>query len=138
MRLRAKLQGMSHTGSCLCGAVTYEVDGPLRDVINCHCIRCRRHTGHFMAATAANVTDLTIRDESLQWYDATDTRQYGFCGECGSTLFWRAAEKPDTVSIAAGTLDPPTGLVTATAIFTADASDYHILDRTLVQYPKNL
>ena len=138
MRLRAKLQEMSHTGSCLCGAVTYEVDGPLRDVINCHCIWCRRNTGHFMAATAARVTDLEIRGESLKWYDASDTVQYGFCGECGSTLFWRAADKSDRVSIAAGTLDPPTGLVTGTAIFTADASDYHILDRTLVQYAKNL
>ena len=134
---RAKLQRMSHAGSCLCGAVTYQVDGPLRDVTNCHCIRCRRHTGHFMAATAANVTDFTVRDESLRWYDATDTVQYGFCGECGSTLFWRAADKSDAVFIAAGTLDPPTGLATVAALFTADASDYHDLDQTIVQYPKD-
>lgn len=128
---------MSHTGSCLCEAVTYEVDGPLRDVINCHCIRCRRHTGHFMAATATGVDDLTIRGESLRWYDATDEVQYGFCGTCGSTMFWRAADKVDVVSIAAGTLDPPTGISTVTALFTADASDYHQLDETLAQYPKD-
>lgn len=128
---------VNHSGSCLCGAVTYEVNGPLQDVINCHCMRCRRHTGHFMAATAADVADLTIRDVSLRWYHATDTVQYGFCSECGSTVFWRAADKPNKVSIAAGTLDPPTGLATVEALFTADASDYHRLDQTIVQHPKD-
>ncbi len=126
---------MPHTGSCVCGGVTYEVDGPLREVVNCHCIRCRRHTGHFMAAWAAAAADLDVRGETLQWYDATDEVQYGFCGTCGSTLFWRAADRPDLVSIAAGTLDPPTGLRTKAALFTADASDYHVLDESLVQYP---
>ncbi len=30
------------SGSCLCGAVEYEVRGALRDVIVCHCGECRR------------------------------------------------------------------------------------------------
>ena len=122
------------TGRCLCGGVTFEVDGALRDVIDCHCVRCRRHTGHFMAATAAHPDHVTITGEQLRWYDATSTVQYGFCGECGSTLFWRATDKPDSLSIAAGTLDPPTGLKTTAALFTAAASDYHRLDDTIDHY----
>ena len=90
-----------------------------------------------MAATAANVADIAMRAESLRWYDATDSVQYGFCGECGSTLFWRAADKTEAVYIAAGTLDPPTGLSTVEALFTADASDYHRLDQAIVQHPKD-
>ena len=27
-------------GGCLCGAVRYELVGPLRDVVNCHCSEC--------------------------------------------------------------------------------------------------
>ncbi len=122
------------SGRCLCGAVRYDVEGPLRDVVNCHCVRCRRHTGHFMAATAADVADLTLAGDELRWYDATEDVQYGFCGMCGSTLFWRSADRPDTLYVAAGTLDPPTGLTTTTALFTADAGDYHRLDDTLVQF----
>lgn len=87
-----------------------------------------------MAATAADVEDLTVSGNALRWYDATDTVQYGFCGECGSTLFWRAADRPDSVSIAAGTLDPPTGLKTTAALFTADASDYHRIDDMIHHY----
>jgi hypothetical protein len=41
------------SGRCECGGVSYTVVGPLRSVWNCHCHRCRRFTGHHMAATAA-------------------------------------------------------------------------------------
>jgi hypothetical protein len=51
-------------GRCLCGAVTYRVTGLLRDVYNCHCHRCRRFTGHHMAATAADVTEVSIHDSA--------------------------------------------------------------------------
>ena len=119
-------------GRCTCEGVVYEVRGPLRPVINCHCWRCRRSTGHFMAATAAARDDLVLLERSsLQWYDATDQVQYGFCRRCGSTLFWRASDKPDHVSIAAGTLDPPTGLTTEAVLFTDSASDYHRLDEEI-------
>src|SRR5208282_6413584 len=56
-------------GSCLCGGVRYEVRGPLRDVIACHCSQCRRTTGHYMAATAAKRAHFTVtRDDGLRWY----------------------------------------------------------------------
>jgi hypothetical protein len=40
------------TGGCLCGAIRYEVRGPLRPVVDCHCTMCRRTSGHFAAFTA--------------------------------------------------------------------------------------
>lgn len=124
------------TGRCLCGAVTYRVDGPLRDVVNCHCHRCRRHTGHFMAATQAAADHLEVDDDgAVRWYEPGDRVRYGFCGTCGSTLFWKSDTRPDAVSIAAGTLDPPTGLSTTQALFVAAASDYHRPDPSLDNYP---
>ncbi len=118
----------------MCGAISYEVTGPLRPVVNCHCDRCRRATGHFMAASAARRADVAIVGD-VTWYDATDEVQYGFCGTCGSTLFWRTSARPDTMSIAAGTLDPPTGLTTVEALFGDRASDYHTLDTTIPTHP---
>ena len=35
----------SHRGSCLCGEVAYEVDGPLEHAHHCHCTYCRKIHG---------------------------------------------------------------------------------------------
>lgn len=114
------------SGRCACGSIRYTVDGPLRPVMNCHCHRCRRITGHFMAATSADLTDLVIElTETLQWYEASSGVFYGFCSTCGSSLFWRNDDEPERWSICAGTLDPPTGLETTLSIWTSEASDYH-------------
>ncbi len=114
-------------GRCLCGAITFQVSGELRPVINCHCQRCRRFTGHHMAATAARSVDLTVEDDgaNLRWYAPVREAQYAFCARCGSSLFWRSPDLSGSVSICAGTLEPPTHLRTTQAVWVRDASDYH-------------
>lgn len=113
-------------GQCVCGAVTFTVSGALRDVYNCHCERCRRFTGHHMAATAARTVDLAIDGDGaeLRWYYPVPEAGYAFCGTCGSSLFWRSDHAPQTTSICAGVLDPPTHLRTTLALYTSHASDY--------------
>ncbi len=126
------------TGGCLCGAVRYEVRGALRPVVACHCTQCRRMTGHFLAATAAREADLAItREGTLKWYSASPHARRGFCGACGSTLFWHGAGR-DYVAIAAGSLDGPTGLKLVQHIFTADKGDYYELDDGLAQSAEGL
>ena len=113
------------TGSCLCGNVVYQVNGPLRPVVGCHCVQCRKTTGHFMAATGANLANFTITSSAdLKWYRSSDSAQRGFCGTCGSTLFWQADGK-DYIAIAAGTIDGNTGLHTEGHIFCESAGDYY-------------
>jgi len=85
-----------------------------------------------MAATAAGVDDVhLLADATLTWYQRTPTTRYGFCSTCGATLFWSAADKAATLSIAAGTLDQPTGLRTVLAMYADEAADYHRLDDAL-------
>ena len=85
-----------------------------------------------MAATAALRSDVHFESEdSLRWYQRTDTVRYGFCSTCGATLFWEAADKADIVTITGGTLDQPTGLTTVLAIWADGASDFHRLDDTI-------
>jgi hypothetical protein len=116
---------MRRFGRCECGAVRYECIGPLRDVVNCHCSRCRRFTGHHMAATAVDADRLVmLASETLTWYQPVAGVHYGFCAACGSSLFWKTDAR-STVSIAAGTLDQPTGLRTTTAWWVSEAADYH-------------
>jgi hypothetical protein len=115
----------NRTGGCLCGAVRYEVRGPLRAVVMCHCTQCRRMTGHVMAATAARHRDFRLLSEQgLRWYSSSEEARRGFCALCGSTLFWQGAAR-DYLSIAAGSLDDSSGLRIACHIFTADKGDYY-------------
>lgn len=124
-------QGGTHFGRCLCGAVRYEVRGPLRGVVACHCSNCRRWHGHHGAYTSASIHHVRIVERrSLRWYDsttdATPNVRRGFCGTCGSSLFWHPHDQ-DTISIAAGTLDAPTGLATVGHIWTSCGGDYYEL-----------
>jgi hypothetical protein len=122
------------SGRCICGAVAFEVNGPLRDVLLCHCTECRRWAGHFWAATNAAVADLGFTEErGLRWIDSPDSvhdARRGFCGECGSGLFWQAPGS-DAISIAAGCLDEPTGIRTVGQIWTLSAGDYYELDERI-------
>lgn len=122
------------TGGCLCGAVRYEVRGSLREVVNCHCAQCRRTSGHFVAATAAHREDLAlIESTGLRWYDSSPTAGRGFCRTCGASLFWKPVAGR-SISIMAGTLDPPTGLETVAHIFVDDAGDYYAIDDDLPRH----
>jgi hypothetical protein len=116
---------VSATGGCLCGAVRYELAGALRDVVVCHCAMCRKTHGHVGAYTAANKESLRlIESRGLKWYRSSSGVRRGFCGECGSSLFWES-EARDHTSVTAGTLDAPTGLKTVLQIHVASAGDYY-------------
>jgi hypothetical protein len=131
---------VSATGHCLCGAVCYEVHGPLRDVVICHCEECRRWHGHVCATSAAAAEDLVIEGtEALRWIESPNSDAHarrGFCVRCGSSMFWRPAED-DTISIAAGTLDGPTGLRARSHWYVSQAGDYYELpDDGLARYER--
>lgn len=126
-----------HAGQCLCGGVRYEVSGPLRNVIACHCSQCRRTSGHFLAASGAPSTAIKlINSETLTWYASSTTAERGFCKRCGGNLFWRPLrEGKEWTSIMAGTLDLPTGLRIDQHIFVADKSDYYSIDDGTPRWP---
>jgi hypothetical protein len=115
------------TGRCLCGAIRFEVRGPLRDVLLCHCIECRRWSGHVGAFTSTGLEHFSIADETaLRWIDSPGSDRHarrGFCSECGSSLFWQPAGA-DRINIAVGTLDRPTGLQIAGHWYSHQAGDY--------------
>lgn len=119
---------MNVVGSCLCGAVRYEVSGPLRPVIACHCIQCRKTSGHHVAATSAVREDIAVEGE-VTWFHSSDAARRGFCGTCGSNLFWDGAG--ENLSIFAGTLDAPTGLKLAGHIYCDAKGDYYEIEGDL-------
>ncbi len=125
------------SGSCNCGGVKYTVNGPMREIVACHCSQCRKQSGHFYAATNAADSDLTIEDSgTLKWYAASNIAKRGFCGTCGSALFWKPNDG-DYTSIMAGTLDGDAGGVKLDRhIFVADKGAYYEINDGLPQFPQ--
>ena len=78
-------------GSCLCGAIAWELAGKPERMQNCHCSRCRR------ARSAAHATNAFYLREQLSWlrgesevrrYSLPGAKHFGqdFCGICGSPV----------------------------------------------------
>lgn len=115
---------MKHTGGCLCGAVSYSAGGVLGAILHCHCVNCRKLTGNFIAAARVAVDDLTITDTGgLAWHELGYAK-YGFCRTCGSTLFYQASDRPDFMSVTAGTMDDVSDLP-LDAVWFADEAQHH-------------
>jgi hypothetical protein len=128
------------TGGCLCGAVRYEISGDLRDVVNCHCSKCRRFHGNFGAYTSIESEYLNLVEQrGLKWFrsetDETPNVHRGFCAECGSSLFWHPKDQ-EKIAVAAGSLDGPTGLQTIGHIWISQKGDYYVMNDDLPQFEK--
>jgi hypothetical protein len=124
------------TGGCMCGRVRYQVLGKLRDIVACHCVQCRRSSGHFVAATACRRREFAlVKSDTLKWYVAVPGFRRGFCSECGSSLFFEE-DGGERVSIAAGTLDKPQGLKLAAHIFASEAGDYYAIEPSVPVLPR--
>lgn len=122
-----------HKGSCLCGAVSFEVSGNLNSPDACHCTKCRKQSGHFFASTDVQRSALTIHgSDKITWFKSSEKVQRGFCSTCGSTLFWDPIFK-DWTSIAMGAFEKPTGTKMGKHIFVAEKGDYYDIGDGLPQ-----
>jgi len=114
------------SGGCLCGGVRYQLKGPLRPVVACHCTQCRKASGHYVAATQCLRTDVEISGDTLRWFKSSETAERGFCSRCGGNLFWRRFES-EYISVWAGTIDGDTGLRMESQLYPESKGDYYAL-----------
>ena len=90
-------------GSCLCGAVTFVAPLPARWVAHCHCTRCQRAHGApfvtWVGFLEAHV-QITSPGSELRWFETAEGAGRGFCGQCGSPMFFRSPRYPGELHIA--------------------------------------
>lgn len=97
-------------------------------MLQCHCENCRRLSGNFVAATRTATDRVEVQDPdgALGWHDLGYAR-YGFCRECGATLFYRAADRPEVTSMMVGGLDDASGLTLGAVWFSDEAQPHNTL-----------
>jgi hypothetical protein len=122
-----------HKGSCLCGAVSFEVNADLPPPDACHCTQCRKQSGHYFVSTDLPRSQVSILGaEKVTWFRSSEKVRRGFCSTCGSPLFWDPIHK-DFIGIAMGAFDKPTDTKLRIHIFVAEKGDYYEITDGLPQ-----
>jgi hypothetical protein len=124
-----------HYGSCLCGAVRFEVEGSFESFFLCHCSFCRKDTG---SAHAANLFSTNAKliwlagENQVTTYHLPSTRHTkSFCKVCGSALP-RLPAGATTLVVPAGSLESPVTIRPNAHIFVGSRADW---DRELETVP---
>ena len=121
------------SGSCLCGNITFDLEGNIPNPDACHCHECRKFSGHFFVSTDVLKTKLNIKgSESLTWYRIDNVRR-GFCSNCGSSLFWEA-DDCDWIAVALGAFDFSTECEIEKHIFVSEKGDYYEINDDKPQF----
>ncbi len=126
--------GVVH-GSCLCGSVRYDVDGPFEVMSHCQCSMCRKHHG------AAFATFVSVPLSGFRWvsgeyeistYQSSNHGKRTFCGKCGSVT---PVFEPETgvVFCPAGNLDGEFGIQTQTHRIVGSRTVRHVITDELLQ-----
>ena len=124
-------------GSCLCGGVSYQVDGEIGPMAHCHCSMCRKHHG------ASFVTFVGVERSGFRWvkgeelvarYQSSPGHERGFCRTCGSNLPVPWAPGAEKLYIPAGTLDDDPGVRPAVHIFVASKAPWVEISDELPQF----
>lgn len=98
----------SYHGHCLCGALAYEVAGPLENVCFCHCESCRRASGApFVAWGTCPAERFEMKLGELARFHSSPPVTRGFCRRCGTSVTYAHEGRPGELDIAIATFDDP-------------------------------
>lgn len=128
---------MIQRGSCLCRRVQYQINGPLTDVLNCHCSMCRKlHASAFRTRAKVASKDWTwiSGEEFVKFYESSSGEHKGFCSECGSSLLTRFDENPEVFGFPLGTLDTDPGVQAQRHVFVGSKAPWFSITDQLPQH----
>jgi hypothetical protein len=133
------MQGLPHTGSCLCGAIRFEIAAPLTFAEHCHCSMCRKAHGAAFSTNTVVPTEalrITCGADALSEYESSPNRRKCFCSTCGSQLFIRRTNRPDVTVVALGAVDAAPSIRPERHVFVASKAPWYDIDGgELPQYP---
>ena len=124
-------------GSCLCGKITFEITGPIKDIVMCHCSLCRKAQGSAFA-TNANVATKDFKfksgEDNLSGYEATPGQTKFFCTTCGSPIMSQQVDRPDNIRIRLGTIESEITERPGAHIFVDSKANWETICDDLPQY----
>jgi len=108
------------SGSCGCGTVRFELDGDVKNVVNCHCSRCRKFNGAAFSTYAVVHKDIlrfTAGEEALSRYVLESGAARHYCRHCGTPIYNINPVYGDYRMVHLGAIDQPADLAARMNIF---------------------
>jgi hypothetical protein len=127
---------MATQGSCLCGTLRYEIDGPFTMMMNCHCSMCRKHHGApFVTFAAAPLSGFRwlSGESAVADYQSSPNGKRSFCTVCGSVAPMVMAEA-GLVVVPAGELAGDPGIRPQEHMFVGSKAPFHTISDSLPQH----
>lgn len=127
-------------GSCLCGAIAYEADAEMRQIVHCHCQTCRKtHGAAFSSVTAVPRAGFrwTRGAELLDAIESSPGKFRRFCTKCGSHLMAERMAQPN-VLLRLGCLDTPVRDIPQVHIWRSDSATWYDPKAELLEMQKGL
>jgi hypothetical protein len=124
-------------GSCLCGGVKYEAEGPLVGMARCHCVQCRKASGAEFATNGSVAKEhfrILAGEELLARWESSKGQFRVFCGRCGSPLFKEDANRPYQVRLRLGCLDSEAEQTPLFHVFVSEKPSWSEISDGLPQY----
>ena len=124
-------------GACLCGAVEYQIEGPIESMDHCHCSMCRRAHGSAFSTygrVPREALAFTQGDDQLTHFESSDAVTRSFCGRCGSSLLFRHAAAPQFDFVAIGSLIDDPGIRPEAHIFVGSKASWYAIEDDLPQH----
>ena len=111
--------------ACLCGDVSWEVEGPFELMHHCHCGMCRKaHGTAFATVVAAPADRLQMRGlEGIVTWESSPGFWRRFCGRCGSSLPGNPVD--GRVFVPCGNLEGDPGVPILAHIFVASKAPWY-------------
>ena len=127
-------------GSCLCGAIQYEVNADVTELRACHCTNCQKASG------AGGSVNAPIKSSEFKLLKGQPKRYSGkadsgrtlnrfFCGECGSPLYSQRENAPEMMMLRIGTVENAGPMKIAAHIWTKSKRPWSHIDPGAAQNP---
>ena len=132
---------MPNSGGCLCGQVSYSVEGePVMNFL-CHCKNCQKQSGSAFSINLVYPKSQFMHEGPISSY--ADTSKSGspvfrhFCTNCGSPIFSLVPTLPDIVVLKVGTIDDNSSYVPAAEIWCASQQNWVSFEKDYPKFPES-
>jgi len=126
-----------YNGSCLCGAIKFQVRTEIKDIVYCHCSLCRKAQGSAFAVNGnLNLEDFEFLsgEDNLTEYKSNNEQSKFFCKTCGSPVMSKNTLHPDLVRIRLGLIESDIEERPGAHIFVSSKANWDEINDELPQF----